>query len=188
MFTRLRRSEDGFGLVELIIAMTVLNVGLLALVAALNSGALALTRASRLSTAATLADQQMELYRGLTYGAIALDTSSVSTLVASNNDYSCDDAIKVALATACGSANRKTQYTITCTGPLPRECKPSQTVTGPDGGSYRVDTYILEECPAGFACSQARPVRIVTVVVRDGTTLSRTFVRQESTFDQSTGG
>lgn len=184
--TRLRRSQDGFGLVELIIAMSVLNIGLLALVAALNSGAVALSRASRLSTAATLADQQMELYRGLTYGSIALDSTSVATLVASNNDYSCDDAIKVATANACGSTNRKTQNTITCTTPLPRECNPSQTVTGPDGAAYRVDSYIVEEVPAGLAV--ARPVRIVTIVVRDGTDLTRTYVRQESTFDQSTGG
>jgi Tfp pilus assembly protein PilE len=186
VLTRLRSSEGGFGLVELIIAMTVLNVGLLALVAALNSGALALSRASRLSTAATLADQQMELYRGLLYGSIALDSASVTTLVASNNDYSCDDAIKVNEVDACGSANRKTQYTITCTSPLSRECSPSQTVTGPDGFGYRVDTYILDEAPAGLAV--ARNVRIVTIVVRDSTDLARTFVRQESTFDQSTGG
>lgn len=185
---RFRTDEGGFGLVELIIAMTVLNIGLLALVAALNSGALALTRASRLSTAATLADQQMELYRALTYGAIALDSSSVTSLVSTDNEYSCDDAIRVTASSACGSSNRKTQKTATCTSPLPRECIPSQTVTGPDGGSYRVDSYILEEVPAGFAGTQARPVRIVTVVVRDGNDLSRTYVRQESTFDQSTGG
>lgn len=181
-------AEGGFGLVELIIAMTVLNIGLLALVAALNSGALALSRASRLSTAATLADQQMELYRGLTYASIALDSSSVTTLVGSNNKYSCDAAIMVDTAGACGAANRKTQNTVACTTPIPRECTPSRATTGPDGFNYRVDTYILEETALPSGASNARPVRIVTVVVRDANDLDRTFVRQESTFDQSTGG
>ena len=58
------RSEEGFGLIELLISMVVLNVGILALMAAFNSGALALRRASELSTAAAIADMQMELYRG----------------------------------------------------------------------------------------------------------------------------
>ena len=41
---RLRlRSEKGFGLLELLMAMTILNVGILAIVAAFNSGALALS-------------------------------------------------------------------------------------------------------------------------------------------------
>ena len=34
------RSEEGFGLIELLIAMVILNVGLLALVAAFQSGAI----------------------------------------------------------------------------------------------------------------------------------------------------
>src|SRR6266550_3173599 len=71
------REEGGFGLIELVIAMFMLNVGILALVAAFNSGAIALRRASHTSTAASLADSQMELYRALTYSQIGLDTTSV---------------------------------------------------------------------------------------------------------------
>ena len=41
------RSEEGFGLIELLISMVMLNVGILAIVAAFNSGALAIKRASR---------------------------------------------------------------------------------------------------------------------------------------------
>src|SRR5438876_10462481 len=72
------RNEKGFGLLELLMAMTMLNIGILALVAAFNSGAVALQRASRVSTAAALADTQMELYRAITYTTVALDSTSVN--------------------------------------------------------------------------------------------------------------
>ena len=62
MIARLR-SQEGFGLIELVISMVMLNVGILAIVAAFNSGAVALRRASEISSAAVLADKQMELYR-----------------------------------------------------------------------------------------------------------------------------
>src|SRR5947199_2549567 len=77
VLTRLR-GEKGFGLLELLMAMVMLNIGILALVAAFNSGTVALARASRTSTAAALADAQMERYRALTYGAIVLDSTSVN--------------------------------------------------------------------------------------------------------------
>ncbi len=45
-------------------------------------------------------------------------------------------------------------------------CTPTQTVTGPDGRSYRVDTYIVWTTPSGGTA-----VKQVTVVVRkSGTT------------------
>jgi type II secretory pathway pseudopilin PulG len=71
------RSEGGFGLIELLMAMVMLNVGILAIVASYNAGIVSLNRASRLSTASTLADAQMELYRALTWSAIALDPSTI---------------------------------------------------------------------------------------------------------------
>ena len=71
------RSQEGFGLIELLMAMVMLNIGILAIVAAFNSGAVTLNRASRISTAAALADQQMELYRAIPYASIALDASTI---------------------------------------------------------------------------------------------------------------
>src|SRR5690348_10571473 len=76
VFRRLRR-EAGFGLIELLMAMTILNVGILAVVAGFNSGIVALRRSGAISTGTVLADKQMELYRALTYGSIALDPSSI---------------------------------------------------------------------------------------------------------------
>ena len=56
--------------------MVMLNVAILALVAAFQSGAIALQRAGKISTAAAVADIQMEKYRALKYDSIALDTTA----------------------------------------------------------------------------------------------------------------
>ena len=164
MRTLLRR-EGGFGLIELLLAMTMLNIGLLAVVAAFSSGIVSINRASRITTAAVLADGQMELYRALTNNAIRLEPSSIPT----GAPYTTD------------SAYSASQVTATCAGP-PAECNASRQATGADGKSYRIDTYIVSTTPTG-----GRPIKKVTVVVRDYTNLALTFARQISTFDASTG-
>jgi type II secretory pathway pseudopilin PulG len=168
------RSQAGFGLIELLMAMVMLNIGVLAIVAAFNSGMFAINRASQISTASALADAQMELYRGLTYGAIALDSTSLASV---DNTYKCDSA----LGGSCPNSTSG-EVTTTCTG-SPNECIPSRTVTGADRKSYRVDTYITTTTPTG-----GRPLKLVTVVVRTAKALSaRPLARVASTFDQSTG-
>src|SRR3954454_16948992 len=72
------RHEEGFGLVELLIAMTVLVVGILALVAGCSSGMLSLKRASRASAAGALADQRMEALRGGSYAAVVPTCAATS--------------------------------------------------------------------------------------------------------------
>jgi prepilin-type N-terminal cleavage/methylation domain-containing protein len=64
------RQEGGFGLVELLIAMTVLAIGLTALVAAFSSGYVAINRANTVGSASVLADKQMETFRAMTYDTI----------------------------------------------------------------------------------------------------------------------
>jgi Tfp pilus assembly protein PilV len=168
------RSEAGFGLVELLMAMVMLNIGILAIVAAFNSGIFALNRASRISTGSVLADSQVELYHALTYDAIALDSTLLTTV---DNTYKCDSA----LGGACPNSTSG-EVTTTCVG-TPDQCNPSRTVTGPDHKPYRVDTYITSTTPPN-----GRPVKLVTVVVRNARALSaRPFARLSSTFDQSTG-
>jgi type II secretory pathway pseudopilin PulG len=180
------RSEGGFGLVEMVIALVLLNVGLLALVGSLNSGAVAVARASKISAATALGDQQFALYRALTWNALALDAASVGSLVGTDNEYSCDDALKVDQTLACSAGNRKAITTSTeCASPLPTQCIPSRAMTGPDGGAYRIDTYIVAEAPTGV--SQARDVRVVTVVVRDANDPSHVWARLSSTFEQTLG-
>jgi type II secretory pathway pseudopilin PulG len=162
------RVEKGFGLVELLMAMTMLNIGILAIIAAFNSGIVALNRAGKASTASALADAQMELYRALTWDQIRLDPASIP----SSGVYTTDTAYSASQVT-----------TPTCTG-LPNECNASRTTTGPDRHSYRIDTYIVTENPT----AQSRQLKRVTVVVRDGLNLSRrALARETSTFDCSTG-
>jgi type II secretory pathway pseudopilin PulG len=169
LLARLRRA-DGLGLVELLIAMMILNIGLLALMGAFVSGSKAVRLAGRTSTAATLADTQLELYRALTYGAIALDPSSIPATAPYTTD----------------SSYSSTQVTLTC--PLGTytsypQCNASRTVTGPDHGTYRVDTYIVSRAPTG-----GRSIKSVTVVVRDSSSLTGPALARASTsFDQSTG-
>ena len=71
-------AADGFGLVELMIAMTIMLIAITAIVAGFSSGILAVSRASQASTAGTLADRQMEAYRALPYSQIALDQTAVT--------------------------------------------------------------------------------------------------------------
>ena len=173
------QSEAGFGLIELVLSMVMLNVGILAVVAAFNSGAVALKNASEVSSAAVLADKQMELYRALLYEQIALDSSSVAT-ANTDSTYQCDLANKIDPGGACGGANQQTQQLTTC-GTLLPECNPRQTVTGPDQRSYRVDTYIVSQTPPS-----GRPVKLVTIVVRRGSDLGM-LARVSSSFDESSG-
>ena len=167
MRKRLRVDQEGFGLIELLIAMVILNVGLLAIIASFQAGIISLSRASRVTTAAVVADQQMELYRAITYDSIRL----ASATIPSTAPYTTDSAYNVS------------QITGTCSGPpFPDECNASRTVTGADNKGYRLDTYIIQTAPAG-----GRPVKQVTIVVRDELNLSKVYVRQASSFDQSTG-
>jgi Tfp pilus assembly protein PilE len=164
------KTEDGFGLIELLISMVILNVAILALVAAFQSGAIALQRAGKLSTAAAVADIQMERYRALKYESIALDTTALAAVP--GGDVYLSDAAYAA-----------SQVTTTCTTPLPDECAPTRVLAGPDGKRYRVDTYIVNDSVA-----TSRMMKRVTIVVRDGNALGgRPLARVASTFDQSTG-
>jgi type II secretory pathway pseudopilin PulG len=173
------RGQEGFGLIELIISMTMLNIGLLANVAAFNSGALTLKRAGEVSTASVVADKQMELYRALKYTEIALDSTA---LTAANADttYQCDPANKIDPAGACGGANQQTQQLRTCVTMTP-QCNPRQTVTGPDQRQYRLDTYVVSQTPPN-----GRAVKLVTIVVRRGSDLQM-LARVSSSFDLSSG-
>ena len=169
MLARIQREEAAFGLVELLIAMTVLSIGILGLIAAFNAGALALRRASNVSTATAVADTQMERYRTIRYAAIGFDSAELAA--ASADPVYADDA------------PAEGQVTVTCASPLPEYCDPSHTVAGADGKTYRVDKYIMERAET----DKGRPVKVVTVVVRDAADVGKALIRQQSTFDRSFG-
>jgi len=68
--------EQGLGLVELLIAMTMLAVDLLAVLATFSTGHVTLNRASTKGTASVLADRTMEAYRGQQFSAITVGTTT----------------------------------------------------------------------------------------------------------------
>lgn len=139
------RGQQGFALIEMLAAIVIINIGLLGILLALNSGMVTLRRSAESSTASAVADRQAERYRALAFASIFLDTTS---LAATDSTYQSD------------SAYSASQVSQTCS-PLVAACAPSQTVTGPDGRSYRVDTYVVWTTPTGGSA-----VKQVTVVVR----------------------
>ena len=162
--------ERGFGLIELLIAMTILSVGILALFAMFESSIRSISRASTVTTTAALADREMESYRAVKYQNIGLPDDLVLAAAApyaSDAAYSSSASTRVALS-ACGSAPCTTKV-------------PVQTLTGADGRSYRLDTYITWQ-----AVGAGRNVKLVTIVVRD-TAATKVWARTASAFDRSTG-
>ena len=159
-------------MIELVIALTILNIGLLALVASLNSGVVAVKRASQISTAASLADTQMELYRAIKYSALALDDNATKNLT--DATYKADPVLG-------GNVNNSVTTTTDCGG-MPNYCNPSRVALGADRKQYRIDSYVTWSTP-----TSGRQLKLVTVVVREPQTPFRELSRQQSTFDESTG-
>jgi Tfp pilus assembly protein PilV len=193
------QSEAGFGLIELLISMVILQVALLALVGAFGAGAVALGRAGLVNTAAVLADTQMELYRSMPYDAIGLDTAGAPTTgmyvadtvacpasqtpVCANTDPR-NNAVPNTASWSCtaptGTASVATYFSANGINP----CLAHRTVSGsasPDGKTYYVDTYI-----AWATAASQRAAKTVSVLVRNyaGTTV---LARVITAFDCSTG-
>jgi type II secretory pathway pseudopilin PulG len=159
-------------MIELLVALSILNIGLLALVASLNAGVVAVSRASKLSTAATLADTQMELYRAIRYDALALDDNATKNLT--DATYKADEVL-------VGNVNNSVTTTTGCLT-MPAYCNPSRIVAGADHKQYRVDSYVTWSTP-----TSGRQLKLVTIVIREAKTPYARLNRQQSTFDESTG-
>lgn len=162
-------------MVELLIAMSVMAIGLLALFAMFESSILSITRASTTSTAAALADAEMENYRAIRYEVIGLDEAEVAL---TDGFYTGDDAYEA------NAVDR--EHVMSClSGPPPcTDSTPSQAATGADGKQYRVDTYIVNQQVNGGV---GRDVKLVTIVVRESADPTRVWARVASSFDESTG-
>jgi type II secretory pathway pseudopilin PulG len=157
---------------ELLLALTILNIGLVALVASLNAGVIAVKRASQTATAASLADKQMELYRAIRYSAILLDDNATKNLT---------DATYKADPVLAGNVNNSVTTTTACST-MPDYCNPSHVVAGADHKQYRVDSYVTWLTP-----TSGRQLKLVTIVIRAPQSPFKTLARQQSTFDESTG-
>lgn len=88
------RDERGFGMIELLAAMTIMLVGILALFALFQSGLVQLRRASTVTTAGALADAEMERFRAARHDTLGLDATEVAALVTAENPdvYAADEA------------------------------------------------------------------------------------------------
>lgn len=154
MRTRLH-DERGQGLIELVVAMVVITVAVLALMAAYDEGFISLHKSARTNAAATLAETQLELYSSLPYTGVGLDSTQLATAKASDSTYLSDHnnlnptGPDVTISSCGTTAN----------------CLPVQSPTGSDGRSYKVETFIqtvTQNAPSG-----STQERVVTVIVRD---------------------
>ena len=145
------RAEEGMTLIELLIAMTVMSIGIAALVAGFSSGVVSINHSRLTSTAGSLADQQMELYRQASFSS------------------------------------------------LPTATQTPTTPAGPDGHTYwmqvdgswtcAVGTYAAGPVGTPGTCSgtpASRPVKAVTISVRDGSDTAKLLFSETTTFDSST--
>jgi hypothetical protein len=171
------RNERGLGLIELLIALTIMQIAIFALYAAFNAGALAILRSSRVTAASVVADKQMELYRGLRYADIGLSASEV-TLAAADSTHTAET-----VEWNGGTQVAPDPLSTWCATTRP-ECSPIQTsVTGPDNRTYRVDTYIRS-----VSIASGESVKRVTVAVRRSSDLTaRPLAHVASTFHRVTG-
>ena len=128
------RDESGIGLVELLISLLVLNIGIFATLGAFTSGAVAIRHASRVSTAAALADKKIEAFRDMSYSnpSFAVGTTTANQTGADGLTYSVTTAItsgsQLTTGTYQGSAAVKV-VTITITNS-------GKTVYGPASTTF----------------------------------------------------
>ena len=190
-------SEAGFGLVELLIAMVILQIALLAIVGAFGAGSVALGRASRANTAQALANQQLELYRSMTYDPIGLDTAGAPTTGMYVADTTVCPAAQSPVCGNTGPRNNPNTSSWSCTAASGatsvslyysangiNPCIAHRQVSGanaPDGMNYYVDTYINLTA----STTTQRSYKQISVLVRDGAT-GKVLVKEVTTMDCGT--
>jgi type II secretory pathway pseudopilin PulG len=198
-------------MLELLIAMVILNVGLFALIGAFNGSTVAIRRASYQAAAVAVADKQMEIYRSLENCGIWLDpttfpAANVASAYKSDTtaylglsffDKSQSTAAQGAMpwSTSSTSKNVSTNWKgdidTSCTtvasgwNPPTTATQAIQTVTGPDGATYTVYTYIviMQPTSGSYTGSYAKQV---TITVRDPNDSTKVLARQSSIFSTLT--
>ena len=214
-FVRARLSDEkGFGLIELVIAIFMLNVGILALMGAFNAGALALRNSAATSNGTAVADKVMEVYRDMKNCGIYLtggtgnDVSGMPNGIPNSTSsfysaYHGDTAAYANVAYFSNASPSTTPLWVIDTSngtgysPIPASsagCIPTglvastgvdptkavQQITGPDGLSYTVFSYIVIVQPSGYA-------KQVTVEVFNPKQPTQVLAREASIFDPNLG-
>lgn len=121
------RDERGFGMVELLAAMSIMVVGLLAVFTLFQSGIIAIRQAGHKTTAAVIADSEMEKFRAVKYETIGLADAAVDS---ADTVYKGDVAY-----TAGGSSTTSLSSAITSTAAALVVVDPS---TFPSTNGFRV--------------------------------------------------
>jgi type II secretory pathway pseudopilin PulG len=176
MFRR-ASSQDGFMVLEVIVAIVILSIALLAVMAGYDSAFISLHDSSQKSVAATLANQQLELYSALPYTSIGLNPTITANVGNSQNAaydglYATNPILDGTWYTNAqgqqeenpsGTVNDVTYSSCSTTAP---NCLPIQTVTGSDGRTYRIETFIVSDTHVN-ASNIRWSTLDVTVIVRD---------------------
>jgi prepilin-type N-terminal cleavage/methylation domain-containing protein len=111
--------EAGFGMIEMMIALSVLSIGILAVFTLMQSGMVQIQRAAAVSTAAALAEGRMENFRAVKFSAIGLADSEVD---AADATYKADAAHQTdtpATTLQSSIADTATALTVTSTAGFP---------------------------------------------------------------------
>ena len=201
---RLRR-DDGFMMVELLMAITIMVIALTSLVAVFSSGIISMGGSTEQTTATLLADAQMGTFRTMLYMDVGLDLSD-ATVAGLDSTYIDDSACANSAASETCAANGVENTLTEPTGLVPdscsqiddwysdtRPCDPSRVVdsttapASPDGRPYRIDTYVVLVPAVTTGSSQQDAYKEVTVVVRNGNKLSSVLARETSDFVCATG-
>jgi prepilin-type N-terminal cleavage/methylation domain-containing protein len=106
------RDERGFGMIELLCAMTVMLIGIFAVYAVFQAGIVQIRRASTITTAAAVADAEMEKYRAIRYDSIGLADTDVA---ATDATYKADTSLyqaETSPSTTVASAMTASQLTV----------------------------------------------------------------------------
>jgi type II secretory pathway pseudopilin PulG len=184
--SRATTRDEGQGLVELIVALTILAIGIGSLLSLLTSSALSLQRAGQKGTALVLAEKQIELYRSVGYRDVRLDdtleaAAASDATIPYGTANSADSTIPSASNQLLDTATDTNQCVPAVTGDqntVPDQCKPYQLVQGPDHRWYEIDTYIHATTVNG-----GDTVASVAVIVRNGNLSTRPILaRSASTF------
>jgi Tfp pilus assembly protein PilV len=257
---RRARGEGGFGMIELLAAMTVMLIGIFAVFGVFQAGIVQIRRASTVTTAAALADSEMEKFRAIKYDSIGLANSAVDTVVGGSYGatytgqtfYKTDSAATATLGSGGMNSSQTTvpisgtpsgwpstgpflvkidseymlindrssatQWTlyqsadrgllgstaaahtagatiywvqrvnVTACGSSPcTTAVPTKTVTGADGRSYKVDTYVTWKQITNSGSTSGRLVKLVSIVVRDNASPYRAWAKVSASFDAGTG-
>lgn len=194
------QEQDGFLMIEVVAAIMIISIALLALMAGYDSAFFSLHKSSQKAVAATLANQQLELYSALPYASIGLNSSLVNAVGDSTKStydslYATNtilDGTKTDPVTGQQVANNGTQNDVTASvcasDTTDANCIPIQTVTGTDGRSYRIETFVVDTSNTESDESNIRwTTRDVSVIVRDPTNDDQ-IVSEQTAFDRAAAG